>query len=111
MPIPYFVDGDYGDFVSSLRRLQSGNYENIVQGHGEVILRGEVDEKIQEDLDYLEKLRNAVDRALTTPTPLESVAIEACGKSRILLNGAVEQLHRQNVVMLAQQRREVLEQL
>jgi hypothetical protein len=110
MPVPYFVDGDYNDFVNSLRRLQHGSYENIVQGHGEVILRGEIDEKIQEDLNYLEKLREAVDQALTKPAALTSVAIEACGKSRILLNGAAEQLHRQNVLMLAQQRREALEQ-
>lgn len=111
MPIPYFVDGSYDDFVASLEQLRGGHYENIVQGHGEVILRGEIDEKIESDLLYLQKLRKAVDRALGTGASLEKIDIEACGKSRILLNGAVQQLHRQNVLALAQQRRELVEQL
>ena len=91
MPIPFFVDGDFDDFVSSLQLLQGKNYENVVQGHGEVILRGEVTEKIQGDLNYLEKLRTAVDSALTSDSPddaLAAIDVESCGKSRILLNGA-----------------------
>jgi cyclase len=109
MPIPYFVDGSYDDFLVSLEKLKNGNYENVIQGHGEVILRGEVEEKIQSDIDYLHALREAVDRALNTANPeqaLEAIDIERCGKSRVLLNGAVEQLHRQNVLALASQRRE-----
>ena len=37
----------------------------LFQGHGEVILRGEIAEKIQSDLDYLSNLRQAVDSALS----------------------------------------------
>lgn len=111
MPLPYFVDGSYDDFVNSLKSLQTGYYENIVQGHGEVILRGEIDEKIQSDLDYLTRLRDAVDRALATGSSVEDIEIETCGKSRILLNGTAQQLHRQNALALAQQRRELVQQL
>jgi cyclase len=111
MPLPYFVDGSYDDFVTSLKSLQTGYYENIVQGHGEVILRGEIDEKIQSDLDYLSRLREAVDHALETGTSVEDIEIETCGKSRILLNGTAQQLHRQNALALAQQRRELVQQL
>lgn len=111
MPLPYFVDGSYDDFVMSLKSLQSSYYENIVQGHGEVILRGEIDEKIQSDLDYLRRLRDAVDRALETGTSVEDIEIETCGKSRILLNGTAQQLHRQNALALAQQRRELVQPL
>jgi cyclase len=111
MPIPYFVDGSYDDFVQSLKGLQQGSYENIVQGHGEVILRGEIDDKLASDLNYLEKLRTAVDHALAHGTLLEKIDIENCGKSRVLLNGAVQQLHRQNVLALAQQRRELIQEL
>jgi cyclase len=111
MPLPYFVDGSYDDFVNSLKSLQTGYYENIVQGHGEVILRGEIDEKIQSDLDYLRRLREAVDRALENGTSVEDIEIETCGKSRILLNGTAQQLHRQNALALAQQRRELVQQL
>jgi cyclase len=111
MPLPYFVDGSYDDFVMSLKSLQSSYYENIVQGHGEVILRGEIDEKIQSDLDYLRRLRDAVDQALETGTSVEDIEIETCGKSRILLNGTAQQLHRQNALALAQQRRELVQPL
>jgi glyoxylase-like metal-dependent hydrolase (beta-lactamase superfamily II) len=111
MPLPYFVDGSYDDFVTSLKSLQTGYYENIVQGHGEVILRGEIDEKIQGDLDYLRLLREAVDHALEAGTSVEDIEIETCGKSRILLNGTAQQLHRQNALALAQQRRELVQQL
>lgn len=108
MPLPYFVDGSYDDFLLSLKALQGRNFENIVQGHGEVVLRGEIEEKIQGDIDYLLRLRSAVDKALDGPNvdeALASISIEACGKSRILLNGAAPQLHRQNVIALAGQRR------
>ena len=112
MPIPYFVDGNYDDFLASLNGLRNGNFENVIQGHGEVILRGEVEEKIQTDVDYLLKLKDAVDGALTSPAPenaLDAIDVESCGKSRILLNGTVEQLHRQNVLALASQRRELVQ--
>ena len=104
MPIPYFVDGDYDDFVKTLAGFRGRSFESIVQGHGEVVLRGEVEEKVQSDLDYLVKLRHAVNVALATHDPqtaLKAIDIEDCGKSRILLNGAAQQLHQQNVMWLA----------
>lgn len=112
MPLPHFVGGSYEDLLTSLTGLQNGNFENVVQGHGEIILRGEVEEKIQGDIDYMKQLRQAVDGALASPSPedaLTAIDIEACGKSRILLNGAVEQLHQQNVATLANQRREAVQ--
>lgn len=108
MPLPYFVDGSYDDFLVSLAQLRNGNYENVVQGHGDVILRGEIEDKISSDIDYLLALRDAVDAALNeqqVEKALNAIDVERCGKSRILLNGAVEQLHRQNVMSLASQRR------
>lgn len=111
MPIPYFVDGSYDDFLVSLASLQNGNFENVVQGHGEIILRGEIEEKVETDIEYLIKLRKAVDAALEGRSPdkaLQAITIESCGKSRILLNGMVEPLHRQNVLSLAAQRRREL---
>ncbi|HEX2620965.1 MAG TPA: MBL fold metallo-hydrolase [Phototrophicaceae bacterium] len=109
MPIPYFVDGNFDDFLNSLRGLQNSQVETIIQGHGEVILRGEVEEKLQEDIEYLNRLSAAVDKALMDPSPdkaLVAIDIEQCGKSRVLLNGAAGQLHRQNVFRLADYRRE-----
>ncbi|NOK85751.1 MAG: hypothetical protein GFH27_549367n66 [Chloroflexi bacterium AL-W] len=106
MPVPYFIDGNYDDLLASLRSLNANTYENIVQGYGEIILRGEVHEKIQTDINYLVKLKEAVKQALTNAEPeqaLNMIDIQSCGISRVLLNGMVEQLHQQNVRHLAKQ--------
>lgn len=102
MSLPYFVDGSYDDFLSSLESMRGLNVDAIVQGHGEVILRGEVEEKIEEDIDYLVKLRSTVKKMLEKGVSPQSVNIdlETCGKSRILLNGAVVELHNNNVSAL-----------
>lgn len=103
MSIPYFVDGDYWALVDSLRALQHNNFENIIQGHGEIILRGEVEEKIQSDLNYLTAIKRHVDTARNKSDPvkyLDRIDIERCGKSRILLNGSAPQLHRANLRFL-----------
>ncbi len=100
MPVPFFVDGSFDDFAASLRALQGKTFESVVQGHGEIILRGEVDEKLQSDLDYLARLKKHVEKALTRKNPeeyLQKIDIEKCGKSRIPLNGAVQSLHRANL--------------
>lgn len=111
MPIPYFVDGDYDAYLQTLQSLRQRGYEAVVQGHGEVILRGEVDAKIKSDISYLKKLSKKVDAALDDATldtaqALTAIKVQSCGKSHVLLNGAVEQLHRANVNKFATQRRE-----
>lgn len=111
MPIPFFVDGNHADLIASLEDLRLHSFENIVQGHGEVILRGEIDEKIDTDLQYLRKLNEQVNKALAHQAPdsaLAKIKIEDCGKSRILLNGMAQQLHYQNVMALAAQRRDAI---
>ncbi|MDZ4770361.1 MAG: MBL fold metallo-hydrolase [Chloroflexota bacterium] len=104
MSLPYFVDGSYDDLLRSLGNLLGGNFEHIVQGHGEVVLRGEVEEKLHSDLAYLTRVRDAVSSANDSGSrdlALAAIHIEQCGKSRILLNGVAETLHRQNVMALA----------
>lgn len=99
MPIPYFVGGNSSDLEQSLTRLLARDYENIVQGHGDIILRGEVPEKIRSDLHYLRCLREAVAHAIDDDRPDIETAIplENCGKSQVLLNGIVTQLHQLNI--------------
>ncbi len=100
MPVPYFVDGDYDDFVASLQSLRNNNFENVIQGHGEVILRGEIEEKIEGDLNYLAEIKKHVETARGKAAPehyLDHVDIEDCGKSRIALHGSVQQLHQANL--------------
>ena len=99
MPIPYFVDGSYLELEQSLTLLLDQEYENIVQGHGDIILRGEATEKITSDLDYLRRLSEAVGNAVEEGQQNieESIPLDACGKSPVLLNGVVQQLHRHNI--------------
>jgi glyoxylase-like metal-dependent hydrolase (beta-lactamase superfamily II) len=106
MPVPYFVDGDYDDFVASLQSLRNNSFENVIQGHGEVILRGEIEEKIESDLHYLAAVKKHVEAARGKADPeryLDHVDIERCGKSRIALHGSVQQLHQANLRTLYRQ--------
>jgi glyoxylase-like metal-dependent hydrolase (beta-lactamase superfamily II) len=103
MAIPYFVDGDIDDMINSMRSLQGEGFENIVQGHGDIILRGEVDTIIDENIEYLECVRSTVIEAHDNEYPLDAIEaadVESCGKSRILLNGSAENLHHQNMIYL-----------
>ena len=56
MPIPYLVDGQYEQMVESMKRLPKMKLENLIQGHGEVILRGEV-ASVQEKARVLDLIR------------------------------------------------------
>lgn len=106
MPLPYFVDGSYDDFVQSLQALQNNSFENIVQGHGEVILRGEIEDKISSDLRYMAAIKKHAETAATKADPeryLDGIDIERCGKSRIPLSGSVQTLHRENLRALYRQ--------
>lgn len=107
MPIPFFVDGDCEDFKRSLRRLRNATFENIVQGHGDIILRGEAAEKLDSDLAYIDLLDRAVAESadLDMNEAEERITAEDCGKSRVLLNGVVRELHRQNVRSLLERHR------
>jgi cyclase len=103
MPVPYIVGGDRAAMIDSLRAIGQLSLENIVQGHGEVILRGEVEEALETSIFYLETIYEKVREAVEAGAPPESVAeidIEQCGKSRIPLNGLVQQLHEANLLYL-----------
>jgi cyclase len=105
MPVPFFRDGSWEDHIATLESLKDRVFESVVQGHGEVILRGEVQEKIQDDLDYLHTLHDRVSAIVERgdgPEALGEIAIEDCGKSRVPLNGLVQQLHMSNARALYQ---------
>jgi cyclase len=103
MPVPYIVGGDRTALIDSLRVIGRLSLENIVQGHGELILRGEVEEVLRSSIFYLETIYKRVKEAVEAGAPPESVAeidIEKCGKSRIPLNGLVQHLHEANLLYL-----------
>lgn len=106
MPVPFFTDGSIDDFEASLNKLLEMHFENVVQGHGEVVLRGEIKERMKNDLKYLETLRRKVGSAIKRGKSVDDLAeidIEECGKSRIPLNGLVQQLHSSNLNTLYNQ--------
>jgi glyoxylase-like metal-dependent hydrolase (beta-lactamase superfamily II) len=106
MAVPTIFDGNYDDLVRSLEGMLEMNLDSVVQGHGEVILRGEVVGLIRSDLDYLEKAKQAVERVIESGqsvAALENITIESCGKSRIPLNGFVADLHQANLRRLYQE--------
>jgi hypothetical protein len=103
MPIPYIVDGDIEQMIESYQKIGTMSLENIVQGHGDVVLRGEIETAIEDHLQYLSTLRKHVHRASRRKYPrdlLETLDVESCGKSRVILGGLAEELHQRNMVSL-----------
>jgi len=103
MPVPYVVDGDNDTMVASLHALAKLTLEAIVQGHGRVLLRGEIPEAISSSVDYIRRIETIAREAVNNETPkrsLMSVDIETCGKSRIPLDGMVQRLHQANLLHL-----------
>lgn len=106
LPIPYFIQGNIEQLISSLTTFKSLGLENIIQGHGDIILRGEIEDAIQENIDYLQTLKTKVRAALKDKYPLRAAAaitVESCGKSRVLLAGLGDSLHKNNVRWLLNQ--------
>jgi glyoxylase-like metal-dependent hydrolase (beta-lactamase superfamily II) len=106
MPLPYIVDGNIDDMVASLKKIGKLGLENVIQGHGDIVLRGEIDGAIKDNLAYLSALRKAVRKAARRRYPmdvLEDVTVESCGKSRVLIGGLAEELHSRNLRALYRQ--------
>jgi cyclase len=109
MPVPSIVDGDIDMLRESLQKITALPVENMVQGHGEVILRGEVKSMVDISLAYLDSIEKLVARALKKDRrggkregweSLTRNSIESCGLSRIPLNGIVQQIHVANLLAL-----------
>jgi len=103
MPVPSIVDGDIDIFRTSLQKVIELPVENLVQGHGEVILRGEVKDVVKASLAYLDTIEAKVAGAIKSGKEreiLQQVSIQSCGLSRIPLNGLVQQIHVANLLAL-----------
>ncbi len=102
-PVPMIVDGDARRSIESLRRIKTFGLETIVQGHGEMILRGEINESVSSNINYLSRILALVSGLVRDRQPRESVrehSIESCGKSRVPLHGLVQQFHTANLYSL-----------
>ena len=114
MPIPFIVEGDLEQYIETTQSFVNLGLENIIQGHGEIILRGEIEDKVKENITYLRSIQKAVKTARRRKNPIEildSINVEACGKSRILLGGLASELHRRNLRALYYQSLEEESQL
>jgi hypothetical protein len=100
MTMPYVVDGDIEDLTATLKLIASMGLENVIQGHGDIILRGEIPGMIEDDRAYLNAIRKAVKKASRRKYPqdlLYEIDVESCGKDRVLLGGLAETLHQRNL--------------
>jgi cyclase len=109
MPLPYILDGEIDVMTETMKEIPKMKLENLVQGHGEVILRGEIPSAVKENINYLADISKHAKRAQRRREPeeyLNTVDVESCGKNRILLNGLAEELHRRNLYWLYQKIRD-----
>jgi cyclase len=106
MPLPYVVDGDVDNMIASVKKIGRLGLENIIQGHGDIILRGEIDAAVRENMNYLNNIKKAVKAAgkrKNVDEYLETITIEDCGKSRVHLGGLAVTLHERNLRALYEQ--------
>ncbi len=118
MPVPIIASpwADIEAYKRSLLNLHDYNLECIVQGHGEILLRGEVTSSIDANVRYLFDIQNLVETLMAEGATKHELArhdVEQFGRSRIPLSGLVQQFHTQNLQFLwekarAQQRQQRL---
>ncbi len=102
-PVPLIAQGDPADLTKALKEIRDMNLENVVQGHGGVLLRGEIEETVDSSIAYLHHIEKRVKAVVEKGQPrsaLQSIDIESCGKSRIALGGLVQRLHMANLESL-----------
>ncbi len=106
MPLPYIFWGDRVAMQETLNTIKGMNLENVVQGHGDVLLKGEIDETLDASIAYLDCIYERVKAKLATRTSKErlvnEITLESCGFSPIALDGLVKQLHRSNLLRVYQ---------
>jgi glyoxylase-like metal-dependent hydrolase (beta-lactamase superfamily II) len=103
MPVPYIVGGDLDDMIGSLTTIKQKNLENLVQGHGSILLRGEIEETLEANIQYLRCVDRMVREFIARGVPrsgIRDISIEQCGLSRIPMGGLVQKLHEANLLTL-----------
>lgn len=103
MPVPYIAGGDLEAMIQSLEMIGEMSLECVVQGHGEVLLRGEIKDAVESNIAYLRHIQELARSYVEEGKPKQAllrVDIESCGKSRLPLGGLVQALHRANLAYL-----------
>lgn len=106
MPVPYIVWGNWRELVGTLDRIATMRLDNIVQGHGEVLLRGEIPKTIGNSIGYLHDIFERVTAHVARGEDRERLrawSLESFGLSRLPLGGLAPQLHQANILALYDQ--------
>ena len=99
---------DINAFRRSLADMYDYNVECIVQGHGDILLRGEVTTSIESSIQYLNEIEHLVEQLIeqgATKHDLLQHDVEQFARSRIPLGGLVQQFHNNNLLYLWDQAR------
>ena len=110
MPVPMIASpmADMNAFRRSLTNMYDYNVACIVQGHADILLRGEVTTSIESGVQYLNEIEQLVDQLIeqgATKHDLLQHEIEQFERSRIPLGGLVQQFHNNNLLYLWEQAR------
>jgi len=103
MAIPIIADGDWQQELDTLKLIKELKPDTVVQGHGEVILRGEVGTVMDLYISYLECIHEQAVQALKTGKDRKEIweiPLETCGLERVPLGIASQQLHVANMLSL-----------
>ena len=107
MPVPSVVDGEVDAYRKSLEKIKELEINNVVQGHGEVVLVGEVNKAIDASLGYLDAIEAKVRKAIESGEGRQALRddnIESTGLSRLPLHGQVQRIHIANLMALYDRR-------
>lgn len=103
MAIPIIADGDWAREIETLRYIKKLAPETIVQGHGEVILRGEIQTVMDRYIRYLECIHKKAQTALRQGRDRKeiwNIPLEDCGLERVPLGIASHRLHIANILSI-----------
>lgn len=101
MPIPLITDGDVDLAIASLETLKRLSLDYVVQGHGGVLLKGEIMDVLEDNIRYLQNLKAKVAEAISKKRPLEKllrVKLEEFGKSPFAMGAIGEPIHKSNIM-------------
>ncbi len=101
MAIPIIADGDWQQEIDTLKLIKEMKPDTVIQGHGEVILRGEVNTVMELYSSYLECGREQAEQVLKKGRDRKEIwdiPLEICGLERVPLGVASHQLHIANIL-------------
>ena len=108
IPVIAGMGGSLKNLLGSLQDVVLTDVEMLVQGHGDVILRGEIRDSVRDQIRYLQTIdahvRRTLKRRLSKET-LEKFLLASTNLVKVQMGGLAESLHQTNVNALYDQLR------